>query len=300
MINYKKSAGIIVFRVFNYFFMSVVSLVCLLPFINLLAVSLSSKPKAAAGEVLFWPVEFTTVAYEYTILSQEFTTAFFISIQRVLLGVIINLIVIVLTAYPLSKSAVSFKGRSLFAWFFVFTMLFSPSLIPSYLIVNNLKLLNTMWALVLPGALPVFSMIVMLNFFRNLPHELEEAALVDGAGHLRILFQIYIPLSKPSIATITLFCVVHHWNSWFDGIIYMNSPMKYPLQSYLQTIVVNPKDITNVMNTNTSRIGELLAYVSNQTSRAAQLFVAMIPILLIYPFLQKYFTTGLVLGSVKG
>ena len=300
MIKYKKNTGVIVFRIFNYIIILTASLICLLPFVNLLAVSLSEKDKVAAGLVSFWPVGFTMHAYEYTIISKEFTTAFFISIQRVLLGVLINVIVIVLTAYPLSKSGESFKGRPVFAWFFVFTMLFSPSLIPSYLMVNNLKLLNTMWALVLPSALPVFSMIVMLNFFRNLPHELEEAALVDGAGHMRILLQIFIPLSKPSIATITLFCFVGHWNAWFDGIIYMNTPDKYPLQSYLQTIVVNPKDIMMNMTGISSRVGELLAFVSNQTSRAAQLFVAMIPILLVYPFLQKYFTAGLVMGSVKG
>ena len=299
MINYKNNAGVVIFKVFNYLIMVATSLICLLPFVNLLAISLSDKSKVAAGEVLFWPIGFNTYAYEFTVLSDRFTTAFFISIQRVLLGVIINLIVIVLTAYPLSKSSKNFKARPFYAWFFIFTMLFSPSLIPSYLVINRLGLINTMWALVLPGALPVFSMIVMLNFFRNLHTELEEAALMDGAGHLRILFQIFIPLSKPSIATITLFCIVNHWNSWFDGIIYMNATEKYPLQSYLQTVIVNPRDVMTVTNLN-SRLGELFAFLSNRTSRAAQLFVAMLPILMIYPFLQKYFTAGLVLGSVKG
>jgi len=299
MDRYKRKTGVIAFRIINYFIMLATSIICLMPFVNLLAISFSDKSKAAAGMVTFWPVGFNTSAYQFTIASEKFTTAFFISIQRVIIGVFINLIIIVLTAYPLSKSRESFKARPYFAWFFIFTMLFHPSLIPSYLAVNSYKLINTMSALVLPCALPVFSMIVMLNFFRNLPHELEEAALVDGAGHMRILTQIFIPLSKPSIATVALFCVVHHWNSWFDGIIYMNAPEKYPLQSYLQTIVINPETLMKNMRPS-AEIARLLTAVSNQTSRAAQLFVAMIPILLIYPFLQKYFTSGLVLGSVKG
>ena len=178
-------------------------------------------------------------------------------------------------------------------------MLFVPSMIPSFIVVQNLGLIDTIWALVLPGALPIFNMVVMLNFFRNLPKELEEAALIDGAGHWTILWRIFVPLSTPSIATITLFCIVNHWNAWFDGMIYMNRPENYPLQSYLQSIVVTPESIMQVMNP-TDEMARLLLSLSNQTARAAQLFVATITVLVAYPFLQKYFTTGLVMGSVKG
>lgn len=180
----------------------------------------------------------------------------------------------------------------------MFTMLFTPSMIPSFLVVKNLGMLDSIWSLVLPGALPVFNMVVMINFFRGLPSELEEAALIDGASHLKILFKIFIPLSKPSIATVALFCLVGHWNAWFDGMIYMNRPENYPLQSYLQSIVVTPESIMRVMNPSEEMI-RILQSINNRTARAAQLFVATIPVLIAYPFMQKYFVTGLVIGSVK-
>jgi len=214
------------------------------------------------------------------------------------LGVSINMIIVILCAYPLSKSKGEFKQRGFYSWYFIITMLFVPSLVPSFVVVMNLRLMDTIWALVLPSALPVFSVIVMLNFFRNLPKELEESAAMDGAGHLRTLIQIVLPLSKPVIATIVLFSAVGHWNAWFDGIIYMNRPENYPLQSYLQTILINPATLIRDMQGDASLIA-MLMHISNHTLRAAQLFIATIPILMLYPFLQKYFITGLVLGSVK-
>lgn len=293
------SKGRLVFEIFNYIILISAALTCLLPFVNLLAVSLSNRSAVAAGEVLFWPVDVDLSAYEFILHSNRFIRSFLISLQRVVLGVAINIVVIILTAYPLSKSSKDFKSRTVYSWFFIFTMLFVPSMIPSFIVVQNLGLIDTIWALVLPGALPIFNMVVMLNFFRNLPKELEEAALIDGAGHWTILWRIFVPLSTPSIATITLFCIVNHWNAWFDGMIYMNRPENYPLQSYLQSIVVTPESIMQVMNP-TDEMARLLLSLSNQTARAAQLFVATIPVLVAYPFLQKYFTTGLVMGSVKG
>ena len=140
-------------------------------------------------------------------------------------------------------------------------------------------------------------MIVLLNFFRGLPKELEEAAFIDGGSHYIILFRIFLPLSKPALATIMLFSIVNHWNSWFDGLILANRPENYPLQSYLQTVIMNPDQLMRSMR---GDYNKLLAFVNVRTTRAAQLFLGTIPILLVYPFLQKYFTTGLVLGSVKG
>lgn len=294
----KKSIGARLFSVFNVLFIGTAAFICLVPFLNLLAISLSSSAAAATGKVLFWPIEFDLSAYKYILNSERFVNSFVISLQRVLLGVSINLFMILITAYPLSKSSNGFKSRSFYSWFFVVTMLFAPSLIPSFLVVKNLGLIDSIWALVLPGALPVFSMVVMLNFFRGLPAELEEAAHIDGAGHFRILWQIFIPLSKPSIATVALFCIVGHWNAWFDGMIYMNRPENYPLQSYLQSIVVTPETILRIMNPSEEML-KLLQSISNKTAQSAQLFVATIPVLVAYPFLQKYFTTGLVMGSVK-
>jgi putative aldouronate transport system permease protein len=295
---HRRSLSKKIFDTFNYTFLLLSSILCLLPFVNLMAVSFSESPYVNAGLVTFWPVEFTLSAYAYILESGEFIRSFLISIIRVLLGVSINILLIVMTAYPLSKSNLNFNSRNLYAWFFVVSMLFTPSLIPSYLVVANLNLIDTIWSLVLPGALQVFSMIVMLNFFRNLPKELEEAAFIDGASHWKLLWKVFIPLSLPAIATVTLFSIVYHWNSWFDGILYIDNHRNYPMQSYLQSIIINPTLLNEIIK-NDPNAAEIMLKISNQTVKAAQLFVATIPVLVIYPFLQKYFTTGLTLGSVK-
>jgi putative aldouronate transport system permease protein len=202
-------------------------------------------------------------------------------------------VVILLAAYSLSKSENKFAGRSIYAWFFVFTLLFSGGLIPTYLVVKDTGLLNTIWALIIPGAVGGFNLILMLNFFRAIPPELEEAALIDGAGHFTTLLIIYLPVSMAAIATIGLFDMVGHWNSWFDGMIYLNDPKDYPMATFLQSILT--KDYTGV-----GSIGDNLENISNRTVRASQIFIGALPILLVYPFLQKYFVKGIVLGSVKG
>ena len=290
-----------VFQVFNFLFLTIVSLLCVLPFVNLLAISFSSNIPVVAGRVTFWPVEFTTAAYGFILRNNAFLTALWVSVQRTVLGVAVNIILIVLTAYPLSKAKKDFRARTYFSWFFVVTILFSGGLIPGYMIVRNTGLLDTLWALVLPGALPVFSMLVVMNFMRSLPKELEEAAYVDGANHIDTLIKVILPVSTPTIATVTLFSFVGHWNSWFDGMLYMNRIENYPLQTYLRTIIVNPETFfRNAAAFTTTDIERFLGRINARTTSAAQLFLATVPILMIYPFLQKYFTTGLVLGSVKG
>ncbi len=287
------------FKIFNYVFLISVSVLCILPFINLLAVSFSDSSAVAGGDVKFLPINFTVSSYQYVLKSREFKGAFLISIERVVLGVAVNMLFTVLAAYPLSKEKAAFKLRGAYAWYFMITMLFNAGLIPWYMTIKYTGLIGSIWALIIPGALPVFNMVVLLNFFRGLPKELEEAAFIDGAGHWTILWRIFIPLSKPSLATVALFCIVGHWNSWFDGLILMNRADQYPLQSYLQTIIINPEAFFQT-STGKSDYRSLLQYVNSRTAKAAQLFVATIPVLIAYPFLQKYFTTGLVLGSVKG
>jgi putative aldouronate transport system permease protein len=203
----------------------------------------------------------------------------------------------ILTAYPLSKAKDKLSGRNFYMLFFVITMLISVGMIPTYLIVVKTHLINKIWALILPGALPVYNMIILMNFIRGLPEELEEAAKIDGAGYFKILIRIILPVLKPALATVGLFCIVGHWNSWFDGIIYMNDTAKYPLQSYLQSLLQN---FDQIMQKSGTDYAKLLSMMNARTGRAAQLFLGAIPIMLIYPFLQKYFTKGLVLGSVKG
>lgn len=267
---------------------------CLFPLVHVLAISFSSGPAVAAGRVALWPVEFTTAAYDFALSRPAFRSAFMVSVQRVSLGTVVNMILTVLVAYPLSKENAIFPSRTVYTWFFVVTMLVSGGLIPLYMVVRWTGLLDSIWALVLPSAVPVFNVVLLMNFFRGLPRELEEAAFVDGASHWEVLFRIYLPLSTPALATLTLFSFVMHWNSWFDGLIFMNSPDNYPLQSYLQTLVIG-QDLSQF-----SMDPQLLRLVSNDTFKAAQIFIGALPILVLYPFLQRYFVKGIVLGSVKG
>ncbi|WP_178022971.1 carbohydrate ABC transporter permease [uncultured Paenibacillus sp.] len=291
----KASLALRFFTALNYTFLTFLAVLCVLPLIHLFAISLSSDASVAAGQVFLWPVGFTLKSYEFVLAQSAFLTSMGISVQRVILGVLTNMLVTILVAYPLSKEASALRGRTIYVWIFVFTMLFSGGIIPMYMTIRTLGMLDSIWALVLPSAVPVFNVVILLNFFRNLPRELEEAARIDGASHWRILWNIFVPLSAPSIATVTLFAIVGHWNAWFDGILLMNSPTNYPMQSYLYTVVVG---MNTIINSSTDL--EVLLMVSDRTAKAAQLFVGALPVLVVYPFLQKHFTKGIVLGSVKG
>ncbi len=290
-----KSLGVTLFRIFNYTLLISLAVLCLVPLIHILAVSLSSNVAASAGIVTLWPKELTFKSYAFVLSKGEFLLSLWISVKRVLIGTVVSMLLTILIAYPLSKSGRELKFRTGYAWYFVFTILFSGGLIPWYMTIRSTGLLDSIWALVLPNAVPVFNVILLLNFFRGLPKELEEAAFVDGSGHWKTLWRIYVPLSMPSIATIGLFTIVSHWNSWFDGLILMNSQNNYPLSSYLQTIIVQ----SSLTNMSVEQLKNL-ASVSDRTVKSAQIFVGALPILACYPFLQKYFVKGMVLGGVKG
>lgn len=281
----------------NYILITLITLSCLLPLINLLAISFSSSQAIIENRVTLIPVEFTLKAYEYVVNNKEFWTAVLVTLKRVVIGVPLNLVLTILVAYPLSKSERVFPARKYYVAFMLTVMLFNGGLMPTYFVVAKTNLIDTIWSLVLPGAVPVFSCIVLMNFFRGIPEELEESALLDGANQFQIMTKIFIPLSKPSIATVTLFSLVGHWNAWFDGLIYSNYTQNYPLQSYLQTLVVSTIDA--LKSSDLSTIMDLLQ-VNDTNMKAAQIFVSIIPLMLVYPLLQKYFTTGLTMGSVKG
>jgi putative aldouronate transport system permease protein len=268
---------------------------CLFPIIHILAVSFSSPGPAMAGQVGLLPEQFTADAYKYIATRVEFWRAMGVTVQRVVLGLIINTVLTILSAYPLSKTARRFPQRKYFVAFFLWAMLFSGGLIPTYMTVYRTGLMGSIWALVIPGAVPLFNVIVLLNFFRDIPGEIEEAAFIDGAGHWTVMTRIYLPLSTAALATVTLFVIIGHWNAWFDGLIYNNRPEGYPLQSYMQTILVS-MDFTRL------NFNEILrmAQISDRTIKASQVFLGCMPVLLVYPLLQRYFTKGLVLGSVKG
>ena len=290
--------GSTLFNIINYSFLTLTAFICILPIINVLAISFSSSAAASANSVKLWPVDFNLESYKYALTKPQFLTSFGISVQRVILGLFINLTCTVLAAYPLSKDKKELTGRNIYAWFFFITMIFNGGLVPWFITIKQLGLIDTIWALVLPGAVPVFNVIILMNFFKQLPKEINESAVMDGAGHFTVLFRIFIPLSMPSLATITLFTIVGHWNDWFSGLILMTSPEKYPLQTYLQSIVV-VRDTTTLATASKETL-EMLSTVSDRTLKSAQIFIAAFPVLVIYPFMQKYFMKGLILGSVKG
>ena len=295
MINNSKSRK--VFQVINTIVIAIITLSCLVPVINVLAISFSSSEAIIANRVKLLPVEFTLDAYEYVMKNGKFWTAALVSLERVVIGVPISLALTIMAAYPMSKSGLQFPARKWYVAYFIIPMVFGGGLIPTYYVISKLHLIDTIWALTLPTAVNIFNVVLVMNFFRNIPGELEESAMLDGAGQWTILSRIYLPLSKPSVATITLFCLVSHWNSWFDGLIYSNYTVHYPLQSYLQTIVTSTKEA--VFEGDVALIMQMLN-LNSQNIKSAQIFIAMLPLLVVYPFLQNYFTSGLTLGSVKG
>jgi putative aldouronate transport system permease protein len=282
-----------IFSVLNNTFIGMLALVCIAPLLHILAVSFSSKAAANANIVYFWPVDFTLNAYAKSFNNSNVLIAIWIAVKRTVLGTVLTMLLISTASYALSKETHRFRGRNFFVWYFLFTMLFGGGVIPSYIVIQKLGLLNSLAALVLPGAVSVFSMILLINFFRAIPKELEEASLIDGAGHFKTLFLIYIPLSMPAIATLALFSMVYHWNSWFDGLIYMTDYRKYPLSTFLQTVVVQ-KDFSKLA----VNIKDVQS-ISERTLRASQIFIGTLPILLVYPFLQRFFVKGIILGAVK-
>ncbi|MFC5407106.1 carbohydrate ABC transporter permease [Cohnella soli] len=285
-----------IFVVFNVLVLTGVTLLGIVPFLHLLAISLSSNTAAMAGEVSLWPKGFSWDAYEYLGGKVEFFRSLRVSVERVVLGTTVSMFLVFLTAYPLAKSSEQFKSRTWYAWFFAFTIFFGGGLIPSYIVVKETHLIDSIWALILPGALNVWNVVLMLNFFRSIPKELEEAATIDGAGHWKILWKIFLPVSLPSIATIGLFTIVGHWNAWFDGILYLNSPEKYPLQTYLSTLITAMNSMMTAVSVEQLKALENL---SEKTLRTAQIFMGALPIMVVYPFLQKYFVRGMTVGSVK-
>lgn len=291
----KKITG---FHIVNAILLGLLVVVCILPILHVVALSFSNRLDAVSGNVTFFPKGFTLEAYRYVLEDKQFWASLRVTLLRVAIGVPVNILLVVLTAYPLSKANSRFHGRTFFSWFFIISTLFSGGMIPTYIVINKLGLLNSIWALTLPGAMNVGYMILMMNFFRGVPSELEDAAIIDGANQLQILFKVYLPMCLPALATIVLFAVVVNWNCWMDGYLYMNSPEKYPLQTYLATTLMQSK--TNVEALMTPEQLARMAQVSNKTIEAAQILLAALPIMCLYPFLQKYYTKGIINGSIKG
>ena len=271
------------------------SLICLYPMWYTLIVSFSDKAYVEGGQVWILPIGFILKSYGKILEDKVFFNAIWVSVKRVVVGCSVNMLLLILTAYPLCLPGRKFPEGKFFKWFFMVNMLFNGGLIPSYVLMRQYGLFDSFWAMILPGALPVWNMILMMNFFRNVPYELNESAAMDGGNPFQILFRIYVPLSVPSLACLLLFQFVGHWNSYFDGLLYINDVAKQPLQTYIYNLSM-VLDFTSM----TSEEIISLAETSDKTLNAAKVVVAMVPILCVYPFIQKYFTTGMTLGAVKG
>lgn len=294
---YYKNTSTRVRNIIIYGIVLLLGLACFLPLWNIVCISLSSSAAVSANKVGFLPVDFTAIAYKKIIEDTQFWRSFGLSVMRVVIAWAINTALVLLMAYPLTKKKSEFKARNIYMSLLIFAMLFSGGMIPSYMLVKELGLLNTIWALILPGALPIFNVIMVMNFFNGIPKSLEEAAIIDGAGPMTVLIRVMIPCAKPCIATISLFSIVGSWNDFFSGLIYIQKTDKYPIMTYIQSLNV---DIQEMLKSGaTSSTLTTISELSNKNLNAAKIVVAVIPLLLIYPFLQKFLITGIVMGSVK-
>lgn len=288
----KASKGSKIFDVFNYAFLSVFALVMLLPLLYVLAGSLTSDAELAVKKIVLIPTKPTLDSYRYILSSGIIFTSLLRSIEITVVGTAINIFMTTLMAYPLSRRTL--RGRGIIMKLVVFTMVFNGGMIPTYLMVRNLGLLNSYWSLWLPSAITAFNLILMKNFFQELPDGIEEAAKIDGCNDLQILFRMALPLSMPSIAALTLFYAVGHWNNFFNSLMYIQDSYKWPIQVWLRQIVILSQAGFDVNASTTDFVQP------PETTKLAVIAVATIPILCVYPFLQKYFAKGVTLGSVKG
>jgi len=287
--------GYKVFSVFNLVILFFLALICFLPFWHIFCKSVSSGVAITSNSVGLWPKEFTLINYIEAFKNVEILQALWVSLKRVFFGTLFTMVTTILAAFPLSYDNREFPSRKIYRWYFIFTMLFSGGLIPSYILINNiLKLTDTIWAITVPGAVVISNTIMLMNFFRNLPKEIREASIVDGAGHMSTLFRIYLPLSVPCLATLTTFCIIGHWNAWLDAIIYNRNPANYPLSTYLQ---VTGSKLTVIRSL---RDAERMMEQSQRSISSAYTIICTVPILCIFPFLQKYVRSGLTVGAVKG
>ncbi|WP_108993998.1 carbohydrate ABC transporter permease [Paenibacillus agaridevorans] len=289
--NYFNSA--ILFRWLNYIFLALCAAATVFPFLNIIAVSFSDSRAISAGEVFLWPIEFNWDAYRNLIDDGQLIVAMKNTVLMTVVGTLLNMVFTILAAYPLSKSRL--RGRSIMLQAVLFTMLFGGGMIPHFLLINSLGLVNTYWAIWLPALISVYNMFVMKSFFEGIPAELEESASIDGANEWVLLLKIIIPLSMPVIAALTLFYAVGWWNSYMNVLIYIRSTDKMSLMVKLYQMIdlVSPEMLR-------SGEGVTEQTLTPEGIRAAAIVFSIIPILSVYPFLQKYFVKGVLLGSVKG
>ncbi len=290
----KKTAEDVIMLLIAYSVLAIFALSTLLPFLNVLSKAISEDWAVVSGQVGIFPVGFQLGTMEYIVTSNEYLRSLWVSIVVTAIGTVIGLLVLAITAYPLSKKHVFGVKAIMVA--FVFTMLFNGGMIPSYLLIKQIGLYDTIWAMILPGMMNVFNLMIIKNYYEGLPESIEESARVDGASNARILFKIIMPLSKPVYATIALFLAVYYWNNYMEPMLYINDTTLRPVQLYLRDIVLEQSDASSALG---QTMGDRMN-VSPEGIRSAAIIAATVPILAVYPFVQKYFVSGITIGSVKG
>ncbi|WP_418041768.1 MULTISPECIES: carbohydrate ABC transporter permease [Paenibacillus] len=287
----KQTFGEKCFQVANYVFLTAAALTMILPLLHLLAVSLSSPVAADSKEVFLWPVGFTMSSWKHILQSSGLWQSFGVTVFITVAGTALSMLFSVLTAFPLSRKEFLIRKQVMLG--IVVTMIFNAPMIPFFLTVRELGMMNSIWALIIPGVIGTFNMVILRTFFMNLPKELDDTARIDGCHDFRILFQIYLPLSKPVLATVSLFYAVGYWNTFQRAVLFVRDPDLWPLQMKLRAYLTSPEELAQVNMF-------LDDYDFNTTTlKAATILFASVPIILVYPYLQKYFVKGSLLGSLK-
>ncbi|MCY9660181.1 carbohydrate ABC transporter permease [Paenibacillus chondroitinus] len=287
----KQTYGEKVFQVVNYLFLAAAAGTMLMPLVHLLAVSLSSPLAADSKTVFLLPVEFTWASWGHILQNKGLWSAFGVTLYITIVGTLLSMLFSVLTAFPLSRK--EFLIRKPFMLAVIITMIFNAPMIPFFLTVRELGMMNSLWSLILPGLIGTFNMIIIRTFFMGIPAELDDSARMDGCTDAGILFRIYLPLSKPVLATVSLFYAVGYWNTFQRAVLFIRDPNKWPLQMKLRAYLQSPEELAAV----NLFLGD---YDFNTTTlKAATILFATVPIILVYPYLQKYFVKGSMLGSLK-
>ncbi|GHT71132.1 putative ABC transporter permease protein YtcP [Spirochaetia bacterium] len=289
-ITHVRNSADRLFDFFNILFIGVIGLLCILPFINVLAKSLSSEAAVVSGKVVLWPINLNIKAYRYIFSNSLFWNSMKNSVFVTVAGAVLDTAFTLFVAYAISRKHL--VGRSVIYFLYVFTMLFSGGIIPTFLVVKQVGLLDKLPALFLPTVVTVFNMTLIRNYFMTIPPSLEESAKMDGASNLNVLFRIMIPLAAPAIATVALFAAVGLWNDYFTPLMYIQSRLNRTLQVFLRGVV----DMSQDANMNDF---DSISELAQETIRGATVFAATLPILLVYPFLQRYFVSGMTIGAVK-
>ena len=292
----KQSFGDRVFDAVNMALLVLVLVIVLYPLLFVLSASVSDPEAVVRGEVWLWPKDVTLSGYRKVLQNQDILTGYWNTVVYTATGTAINLAMTVAAAYPLSRK--HFYGRNVITALFVFTMFFSGGLIPTYLVVRSLGMINTLWAMVIPNAVAIWNIIIMRTFFQqSIPEEIQEAARMDGCSNIQSLIRIVLPLSLPILAVMTLFYSVGHWNAFFNALIYLTDRSKYPLQLILREILIQ-SNMQNMVEISEESL--VKALMEAETIKYAVVIVANLPVLLLYPFLQRYFVKGIVIGAIKG